>query len=46
MFDIEYVIEVVINVENNIKPTMFLNHKVIEFAYLIGAQIDFDVYIY
>ena len=45
MFDIEYIIEIVINVENNIKPTMCLSQRVIEFAYLIGAKIDFDIYI-
>lgn len=45
-FDIEYFIEIVINVENDIKPTMCLNRRSIEFAYLIGAEVDFDLYIF
>jgi len=39
-------IEFVINIENNEKPAMHLQKNVIDFASEIGAEIDFDLYIY
>lgn len=45
-FNLDYCIEIVINIENDIKPTMYLSKEVIEFAYMVGAEIDFDVYVY
>lgn len=36
----------VIKIENNEKPVMHLNKKTIDFASAVGAEIDFDLYIY
>lgn len=38
--------EVLINIENNAKPAMYLNKDTIKFIYDLGAEIDFDLYIY
>ncbi|WP_197031728.1 DUF4279 domain-containing protein [Paenibacillus massiliensis] len=44
--NLECKFEVVINIENNIKPAMYLNKETIKFIYDLGAAIDFDLYIY
>jgi len=45
-YNVIYRIDVVINIENNEKPAIYLNSDIIEFAYSIGAEFDFDLYIY
>lgn len=37
---------VVINIKENVKPAIYLDNRIIEFANLIGAEFDFDMYIY
>lgn len=37
---------VVLNIEDNIKPAIYLDKKVIEFANFVGAEFDFDLYIF
>lgn len=37
---------VVINIENNVKPAVYLEKEVIEFANAVGAEFDFDLYIF
>jgi hypothetical protein len=37
---------IVIQVENNEKPAMHLESRFIDFASSIGAEVDFDLYIY
>ncbi|CAM4274726.1 DUF4279 domain-containing protein [Saccharibacillus endophyticus] len=44
--NLECKFEVVINIENNIKPAMYLNKDTIKFIYDLGAEIDFDLYLY
>ncbi|MFC9707260.1 DUF4279 domain-containing protein [Paenibacillus sp. NPDC056933] len=44
--NLECKFEVVINIENNEKPAMYLNKDTIKFIYDLGAEIDFDLYIY
>ncbi|MBT2286961.1 DUF4279 domain-containing protein [Paenibacillus polymyxa] len=44
--NLECKFEVVINIENNAKPAMYLNKDTIKFIYDLGAEIDFDLYIY
>lgn len=43
---VEYRFCVVINIENNQKPAMYLDTDTIEFLNKILAEIDFDLYIY
>ncbi|ULO08552.1 DUF4279 domain-containing protein [Paenibacillus sp. 19GGS1-52] len=43
--NLECKLEVVINIENNEKPAMYLNKETIKFVHDIGAEIDFDLYI-
>lgn len=38
--------DVVINIEKNEKPAMYLNKETIKFFYDFGAQFDIDLYIY
>ncbi|MBY0216252.1 DUF4279 domain-containing protein [Paenibacillus illinoisensis] len=38
--------DVVINIENNISPAMYLNKNTIKFVCDLEAEIDFDLYIY
>jgi hypothetical protein len=45
-YELDYRFEFVINVENNEKPAMSLNLDVIEFAYEIKAEFDFDLYVF
>ncbi|MEK4512126.1 DUF4279 domain-containing protein [Paenibacillus anaericanus] len=44
--NLECKFEVVINIENNETPAMYLNKDTIKFIYDLGAEIDFDLYIY
>lgn len=44
--DLQYRLDVVINIENNEKPAIYLNSDVIEFANDIKAEFDFDLYIF
>lgn len=37
---------IVINIEENIKPAIYLNKEIVEFAYFLEAEFDFDMYIY
>lgn len=45
-YDIDYTIDVVIEVENAQTPAVYLETKAIKFANDIGATFDFDVYVY
>ena len=45
-YSLEYRFDIVINIENNEKPAIFLNSEVIGFANDIKAEFDFDIYIY
>lgn len=42
----DYKIEVVIKIENNEKPAMYLNSDIIGFVNDIKAELNFDLYIY
>lgn len=44
--NLECKLEVVINIENNERPAMYINNETIKFIHDIGAEIDFDLYIY
>ncbi|WP_148449870.1 DUF4279 domain-containing protein [Gorillibacterium timonense] len=44
--NLEIIISIVINIENNQKPAMYLNKQVIEFLHCINAEIDIDLYVY
>lgn len=46
LYNLDYRLDVVINIENNEKPAIYLNSDVIEFAYKISAEFDFDLYIF
>lgn len=37
---------VVIKIEDKIKPAIYLDKRVIEFADFVGAEFDFDLYIF
>jgi hypothetical protein len=43
---VDYLFEVVIKIENNMKPAMHLDKELIKFASEIEAEFDFDLYIY
>ncbi|MFE6799852.1 DUF4279 domain-containing protein [Paenibacillus chitinolyticus] len=45
-YNVSYKFMVVINVENNEKPAMYLERRFISFAYSINADLDFDLYIF
>ncbi|WP_438348010.1 DUF4279 domain-containing protein [Paenibacillus sp. FA6] len=38
--------DVVINIENNVKPAIYLNKEIIKFLHDLGAEIDIDLCIY
>jgi len=42
---LEFKFFIVINIENNNKPTIYLDKKIIEFANSLEAEFDFDLYI-
>lgn len=41
-----FIFMIVIRVENNEKPAMYLQKNIIDFASLIQAEIHFDLYIF
>ncbi|CAN7367241.1 DUF4279 domain-containing protein [Paenibacillus sp. LjRoot153] len=45
-YNVSFKFMVVIKIENNEKPAMYLHHRFISFAYSINADVDFDLYIY
>lgn len=45
-YDLTYIFSVVITIENNETPAMYLEKDIIDFASAIGAEIGFDLYIY
>ncbi|MGO4270955.1 DUF4279 domain-containing protein [Paenibacillus sp. TAF58] len=44
-YNVTFKFMVVIKIENNEKPAMYLTHRFISFAYSINAFVDFDLYI-
>lgn len=42
----DYKVDIVIQIENNEKPAIYLSSDIIEFANSIKAEFDFDLYIY
>lgn len=46
VYDIEYRFDIIVNIENNEKPAIYLNSDTIEFANDIKAEFDFDLYIF
>ena len=46
IYDLAYRFVLVIQIENNEKPAMYLDSRFIHFADSIGAEVDFDLYIY
>jgi len=44
-YGLEYLFMVVIQIENNESPAMYLKKEIIDFASLIQAEIHFDLYI-
>lgn len=45
-YDLAYRFVIVIQIENNEKPAMYLDRRFIHFADSIGAEVDFDLYIF
>lgn len=45
-FDVAYRIDIVINIEKNEKPAIFLDTRIIDFTHSINTVIDFDLHIY
>lgn len=45
-YDLEFLFMIVIQVENDEKPAMYLQKNIIGFASLIQAEIQFDLYIF
>jgi hypothetical protein len=45
-YDLEFLFMIVIQVENDEKPAMYLQKNIIDFASLIQAEIHFDLYIF
>ena len=45
-YDLAYRFIIVIQIENNEKPVMFLDSSFIHFANLIGAEVEFDLNIF
>ena len=45
-FDLIYKIFIVINIEEEIKPAIYVENSFIEFANAINAEVDFDLYWY
>lgn len=43
---LDYVVSIVIRIENNEKPAVYLTSDSIDFANSIKAEFDFDLYIY
>ena len=45
-YDLEFLFMVVIQIENNESPAMYLQKDILDFASSIQAEIHFDLYIY
>lgn len=45
-YDLAYRFTIVIQIENNEKPAMYLDRRFIHFTDSIGADVDFDLYVY
>ena len=45
-FSLDYIFNIVINVENNEKPAIYLDSETVEFAGEIKAEFGFDLYIF
>ncbi len=45
-YDIDYTIDVVVEIEDSRTPAIYLENKAIKFANDIGATFDFDLYVY
>lgn len=43
--NLEFKFFIVINIENNVKPAIYLDKRTVEFANAIEAEFDFDLYI-
>jgi hypothetical protein len=46
MYSLDFLFAIVVNVENNEKPSMYFNSKFIEFANDIKSEFYIDLYIY
>ncbi|GMK44255.1 hypothetical protein PghCCS26_13820 [Paenibacillus glycanilyticus] len=44
-YKVSYKFEIVINIENNQKPAIYLERRFISYAHSINADVDFDLYI-
>jgi hypothetical protein len=44
-YDLEFAVNVVIEVRNNDIPSIIFNHAFIDFIHKIGAEVDIDLYI-
>lgn len=44
-YQLNYMFSIVVNIKENIAPSMYLEHNVIDFAHSIRAEFDFDVYV-
>ena len=45
-YDLDYRFVIVIQIENNETPAIYLDSRFIRFANLIGAEVEFDQYIF
>src|SRR4051794_17504001 len=45
-YDLAYRFIMVIQIENNEKPAMYLDSRFIHFADSIGAEVEFDLYVF
>lgn len=45
-YNLECKFDVVVNIENNEKPAMYLDKETITFIYELEAEVDFDLYVY
>jgi hypothetical protein len=45
-YKVSFTIMIVINIENNEKPAMYLEQRFISFVHTINAGVDFDLYIF
>jgi len=43
---VKYTFGIIIKIVDDEKPGMFLQHWFLDFVHDIGAEIDFDIYIY
>lgn len=45
-YSLEYIFGIIIRIENNMSPAVYINIEDIELASEIKAEFDFDIYIY